>query len=61
MRADAAQDVAEPGFGLEAVELGGADQRVHDGGALAARVAAREQPVLAAECDRPDRILGGVV
>lgn len=40
----AGEDIAQVGFGLEAVELGCADQRVEGGGALATRIRAGEQP-----------------
>jgi hypothetical protein len=42
MLADAGQDFAQIGLGLDAVQLGGADQGVEDGGALASGVAACE-------------------
>ena len=35
---DTAEDVGEPGFGIDVVELGDDDQREHEGGALAAAV-----------------------
>jgi len=53
--------MAQPGLGLEAVELGRPDQRVEHRGPVASGIAAGEQPVLAAQRDGPDRILGGVV
>jgi hypothetical protein len=37
---DARQHVGEPGLRIDAVELGGLDQRVDDGGARAAAVGA---------------------
>ena len=43
--------VGEVGFGVEAVELGGLDQGVKDGGALAACIGADKQEVLAADRD----------
>jgi hypothetical protein len=46
---DAGEDVGEPGLRVDAVELGGADQRVHHGGTLAAPVGAAEQPALPAQ------------
>src|SRR5260370_40084756 len=58
---EASEDVAQVGFGIEAVELGGLDQGVHGGGALAAVVGAGEQPVLAAEGDGAHGAFGGVV
>ena len=53
MLADACEDIAQPGLGLEAVELGRSYQRVEDRGPVAAGIAAGEQPVLAAERDGP--------
>ena len=50
-----------PGLRIDVVELGGLDQRVHHGGALAAAIGAGEQPRLAAERDAAQRALGGVV
>jgi len=35
---DASQHVGEPGLRIDVVELGGVDERQHDGGALAATV-----------------------
>ena len=58
---DAGEHVAQPGLRIEAVELGGLDQRVDGRGALAAGVGAGEQPVLPAEGDGADRPLGGIV
>ncbi|GGE22846.1 hypothetical protein GCM10011529_31810 [Polymorphobacter glacialis] len=40
---DACQNIGESGFGVDVVELGGDDQRVHESGALAAAVRAAEQ------------------
>ena len=47
MAGEAGENIAEPGCGIDAVELGGLDQRVDGGGALAAGVGAGKQPVLA--------------
>ena len=58
---DAGEDVGEPGLGVDVVELGGADQRVHRRCSLAAAIGAREQPGLASETERPERALGGVI
>jgi hypothetical protein len=44
MIGDAGDEVAEIRLGVEAVELGGFDDRVHDGGAVAAAVGAGERP-----------------
>ena len=49
---DAGEDVGEPGLRVDAVELGGADQRVHEGGPVAAALGAGEEPCLAAEGNR---------
>ena len=38
MLGDAGEDVSEPSLRIDVVELGGADQTVHDGGALTAAV-----------------------
>ena len=61
MVADAGDHIPQPSLGLEAVELGRAYQRVEDRGSVTAGIAASEEPVLAAQGDGPDRILGGVV
>ena len=53
MIGDAGEDIAEVGFGIEAVELGGFDERVDRGGALAAGIGAGEQLILAAEGHHP--------
>jgi hypothetical protein len=58
---DAGEHVAEVGFGIEAVELGGLDQGIEGGGAFAAGVGAGEEIVLPAEGQRPDLPFGGVV
>lgn len=42
------QHVTQPGFGVDTVQLGRADQRVDRGSALAAAVGAGEQVVAAA-------------
>ena len=41
---DAIEDVGEPGLGVDAVELRGADQGVHHRRPLAAAIGAREEP-----------------
>src|SRR5437762_611299 len=51
MIGDATQDVCEPGLRVDAVELGGGDQGVHCGSALAAAIGPGEQPRLAPERD----------
>jgi hypothetical protein len=45
------EHVAQIGFRVEAVQLGGADQAVDRGGALATGIGAGEQVVLAAQSD----------
>jgi len=44
MVCDAGEDIGEPGLRIDIAQFGGADQRVHDGGALAAAIGAAEQP-----------------
>ena len=61
MVGDAGEHVAQVGFGVEAVELGGLDERVDRGGTLAAGVGAGEELILSAEGQRPDGALGGIV
>jgi hypothetical protein len=58
---DAGEHVAEPGFRVEAVELGGFDQGVEGRSAITAGVGAGEEVVLPAEGQRPDLPFGGVV
>lgn len=58
---DTGEDVAEIGEGIDAVQLACIDQAVDDGGALTSVVGTGEQPVLAAEGDTPERILGAVI
>jgi len=45
---DARQHMAQPSLGIDALEFGGADQRVYRGRTVAATVGAREQVVAAA-------------
>ena len=52
VRADAGNDMAQVSLGLHAVERGRADQRVEERGALASRVTAGEEPVLATKSNR---------
>jgi hypothetical protein len=61
MIGDAGDGVAQPGFGIDLVELGGLDEAVDGGGAVAALIEACEQPVLATDRDAPQRALGSVV
>src|SRR5512132_3555778 len=58
---DAGEHVAEPGFWVEAVELGGFDQGVEGRGAFAAGVGAGKEVVLPAEGQWPNLPFGGVV
>lgn len=55
---DASEDVSEPSLRVDVVELGGLDQRVDDGSALATAIGAAEQPRLAAQRDAAQRALG---
>ena len=61
MVGDAVDHLAQISLRIGAVELGGFDERVRRGGALAAGIGAGEQIVLAAERERADGALGGVV
>ena len=58
---DAGEHIGEPSLGIDVVEFGGLNQRVHDGGALTATLGAGEEPGLASECDAAQRAFGGVV
>ena len=44
MIGDAGKHVGEPGTGIDVVEFGGDDQRIHGRRPLAASVGTREQP-----------------
>ena len=57
---DAGEDVGEPVLGVDVVELGGADERIHHRRPLAAETGAREQPGFASETERLERPLGGI-
>ena len=61
MLGDALEHVAQIGFGIEAIELRGAEQRVDRRGAFAAGIGTGEEIVLAPERDRAQRAFGGVV
>ena len=54
-------DVGEIGFGIEAVELGGFEHGVDDGGALTAGFGAEEQIVFTGDGDAAQGAFGGVV
>ena len=58
---DAGEDVGEPGLGVDIVEPGGADERVHRRRALSSAVGAGEQPGLASQTDAAKRPLRGIV
>ena len=55
MIGDAGKHVGEPGTGIDVVEFGGDDQRIHGRRPLAASVGTREQPWLAPECNSSQR------
>ena len=57
----ARERVGEPGVRIDVVELGGFDERVKGGGALAAFIGAGEGPVASADGDAAQRPLGGVL
>ena len=61
MIGDTANHFAQVGFGIEAVELCGFDESTDCGGAFTAGVGSCEQIVLAAQGERSDCALGGVV
>jgi hypothetical protein len=58
---EAGENVGEPGAGVDAVELGALDQRVHGGGAATALVGAGEGPAASAKGDAAQGALGGIV
>src|SRR5690606_19718238 len=51
MAGGAGQHVAQPSFGIDVVELGGLDQGIDGGGALAPAIGSSKQPVLATDRD----------
>jgi hypothetical protein len=55
----AGEDVGEPSLRAEVVHLGGDDQAVHDGGALAAAVGTGEQPGVSAVSNAAQCAIGG--
>ena len=55
------EDVGEPGLRVDVVELGGFDEGVDGGGALATVVGTGEGPVATADGDTAQGPLGGVV
>ncbi len=58
---DAGDGIRQPSFWIYVVELGCLDEAEDAGGAVAALIGAREQPVLAATGDAAQRALGRVV
>jgi hypothetical protein len=58
---DAGEDVGEPGSRVDVVELCGADQGVHDAGALTASIGAAEQPRFSSEGHAAQGQLGRVI
>ena len=58
---EAGQNVGKPGLGIDAVEAGRLEQRVHQRRALAAAIGTGKQPSLASQGDAAQRPLGGVV
>ena len=61
MLGDAGEDVGEPGLWVDVVELGGDDEAIHHGCALATAVGACEQPRLSSERDTSQGSFGGIV
>jgi hypothetical protein len=57
----AVDHIGEVGFRIEAIELGALQDGVEDGGALAARLGAEEQEVLAGDGDGAQGPFGGIV
>jgi hypothetical protein len=51
MRGDMRQHMAQPGFGVDPVQLGRSNQPIHDSGAFAAAVGAGKQEVAPAQRD----------
>ena len=54
------QHIMQVGIGFHVIELTGLNQRTENGPTMAAAIAPREQMVLAAESDGPDRPLDGI-
>ena len=55
------QHICQPGAGVEIVQLGCDDQRVHRRSTFPAAIGAREQPSLSPQRDATQRALGGIV
>ena len=58
---EAVEELLEPVQGIDLVEPTGLEEAEVDGGGVAATLAAAEQPVLAAQSQRADEVLGEVV
>lgn len=58
---DTGEDVGEPGFGIDIVEVAGRGHRQHDGGAVGAAQAAGESSIAPSQGDAAQRSFGGVV
>ena len=61
MAGDAGEDVGEPGLRIDIVELGGADQRVDDGGALTTAIRSAEQPRFTAKGYAAQGAFGSII
>jgi len=61
MICDHCEDVAQVGFGIDAVEFASIDQAVDRSSALSTRIGACEQPVLAPQRHTTERALGSAV
>lgn len=61
MGADAMEDVAKIGEGIDLESLAGGDEAGEDGGGLPSVIAAEEQPVLSSDGDSTQAAFGAVV
>src|SRR5690242_348088 len=61
MGRDTRQDVLQPGEGIDRDPLARCDEASEHRRRPATSVAAEKRPVVATDCDPPDRTLGGVV
>ena len=61
MVGDTGENVGEVELRVEAVKLGGFDQRVHGGGTVTAGIGTDEEIILTTDCDTAQRALGGIV
>jgi len=61
MRTDAGDDVGQPGFGLDAVEARGANERVEAGCPFTSSIRSAKVPVFPSESCRPDLVFCGIV